>query len=464
MASLPSQHFLSLGRPDAVSGPLPGMVDTTTLAAHDFDVDNRSGFMPPQVPVRRLPSSWEPWEVVLDEAMAGNLQLGDKPDLNEREVAEAEEWRARVRSLPVLPITELKSSEVNLRRGHLVLAWIMHYYIQTHSPTADVHIPPSITLPLLQICAQLQLPPVLTYADNTFYNWDLKVPQGENEIPSLDNLRCPILFTGTEDEQEFYLASARIELRGVEALELMRATMDEAFVGDDIALRRITSFLLRLAVVIKDLRELLLGVRKGCNPDIFYNQVRPWLRGLNSSSRKWVFEGLEDDPSLMEPSELSGPSAGQSPLIHALDIFLGVDSFSHASSNSGASPGVAAPSFLDRMELYMARHHRAFLNHLRLNPRPLRGMVLSADNAPLLEAYNTAVVALKEFRDAHMIIVTMYIVGPSRRAQLTAAAPAESAPTGSEYSGPAPLKGTGGTDVVNFLKGVRDSTAEALIH
>ncbi|KAG5220724.1 Indoleamine2,3-dioxygenase [Salix suchowensis] len=392
----------------------------------------------------------------LGRSDGGGLQLGDKPDLSEREVTNAEEWRVRVRSLPVLPIIELKNSEVNLRRGHLVLAWVLHYYIQTHSATADVHIPPSITLPLLQICAQLQLPPVLTYADNTFYNWDLKVHQGENEIPRLDNLRCPILFTGTEDEQEFYLASTRIELRGVEALELMRATMDEAFVGDDIALRRITSFLLRLAVVIKDLRELLLGVRKGCNPDVFYNQ------GLNSSNRKWIFEGLEDDPSLTEPSELSGPSAGQSPLIHALDIFLGVDRFSHAGSNS--SPGVAALSFLDRMQLYMARHHRAFLNHLKSNPRPLRDIVLSADNASLLEAYNNAVVALKEFRDAHMIIITMYIVGPSRRAQPIAAAPTEGATAASEYSGPAPLKGTGGTDVVNFLKGVRDSTAEALIH
>lgn len=116
MASLPSQHFLSLGRPDAVSGPLPGVVDTTTLAAHDFDVDNRSGFMPPQVPVRRLPSSWEPWEVVLDEAMAGNLQLGDKPDLNEREVVEAEEWRGRVRSVSL--------SSISCQIEELIASWL----------------------------------------------------------------------------------------------------------------------------------------------------------------------------------------------------------------------------------------------------------------------------------------------------------------------------------------------------
>ncbi|KAJ8514191.1 hypothetical protein ONZ45_g8241 [Pleurotus djamor] len=461
MASLSPQHFLSIGRPDAISGPMPGVVDTSTLAAHDFDVDNRTGFMPPQVPLRRLPEDWEQLEAVLDAAMTDKLVLGDKIGITEVHVAGSGAWRERVRQLPILPTKELFKSEIQLRRGHLVLAWIMHYYIHTSPPDEDVHIPPSITLPLLQICAQLQLPPVLTYADNTFYNWDLKEPQPDYEIPRLDNLRCPILFTATEDEQEFYLASARIELRGVEALELMRATMDEAFVGDSIAMQRITTFLVRLAVVIKDLKELLLGVRDGCRPEVFYHEVRPWLRGLNSGSRKWIFEGIEKDPSLKEPTELSGPSAGQSPLIHALDIFLGVDKFSHADANSGSSTD--APSFLDRMQLYMSRHHRAFLNHLRANPRPLRDMVLSAENPALLEAYNSAVTALKEFRDAHMVIVTLFIVGPSRHASTAASSSAEQA-TATEYLGPAPLKGTGGTELVKFLKGVRDSTKEALIN
>jgi indoleamine 2,3-dioxygenase len=68
------------------------------------------------------------------------------------------------------------------------------------------------------------------------------------------------------------------------------------------------------------------------------------------------------------------------------------------------------------------------------------------------EAYNTALNALKEFRDAHMIIATLYILGPARRAaHIVTTRGGES------------LKGTGGTDLVRFLKDTRNRTNEAVI-
>src|SRR5260221_7663198 len=108
-----------------------------------------------------------------------------------------------------------------------------------------------------------------------------------------------------------------MELADVQALELMRSTMDEIFVGDGLAIRRITSYLGQLVDMIHRLCELLLEVKVVFDPQIFYHDLRPWLRGEDSQSgRKWEFEGLEHDPSLVPPTELSGPSAGQSSLIH----------------------------------------------------------------------------------------------------------------------------------------------------
>jgi indoleamine 2,3-dioxygenase len=306
------------------------------------------------------------------------------------------------------------------------------------------------------------MPPVLTYSDDVLYNWALKTGSHDT-TPAFDNLRCQSLFTGSSDEEEFYLTSARIELRGVEALELMRATMDETFVGDDIAVRRITAYLRQMSIVIKDLTDLLLGVRKGCDPEVFCSDIRPWLRGaeVGSDAREWVFEGLEELPHIPEPTELSGASAGQSSLIHALDIFLGVDKYSHSMSlngHSSTSPSHATSneSFLSRMQLYMPRHHRNFLNHLSANRRPLRTFIAASLDAGLLEAYNTAVVSLKEFRDAHMRIVVLYIVGPTRRARVIEKN--EHTEQSEEV-----LKGTGGTDLVQFLKGVRDQTARSMM-
>jgi indoleamine 2,3-dioxygenase len=107
-------------------------------------------------------------------------------------------------------------------------------------------------------------------------------------------------------------------------------------------------------------------------------------------------------------------------------------------------------------------------------------------DAALTEAYNAAVDALRRFRDAHLRIVALYIIGPSRRLPPHAYAPvahcqegpAAAASEGQGQTGmriametgptvtPMPtdmVRGTGGTDLVRFLKGVRDRTSEAAI-
>ncbi|KAH8990606.1 Indoleamine 2,3-dioxygenase [Lactarius akahatsu] len=459
MAHLSPNHFLALPRPGVLVGLPAGVVDTTTLAAHDFDVDTRTGFMPPDPPLVRLPTQWEPWEQLLDDAQVHRLQLGSKYDITDEEVIQSESWRARVRQSHALPTVDLCPSELLLRRAH------------------QIRVPAPITVPLLEVCAQLQLPPVITYSDDVLYNWALKVPS-EEPIPALDNLRSLTLFTGTRDEEEFYLTSARIELRGVDALEIMRAMMDELFVGDALAARRITRYLHSLARVLDDLTRILLAVRDGCNPDVFYHSIRPWFNGC----RLWHAQ------LLAFPDELSGPSAAQSALIHALDVFLGVDHTSTPSSSptlelaptSGAAASAHVPPkapFLVRMRAYMPRHHRNFLRHLAAAPRPLRAAVERTGDATLTDAYNAALAGLRRLRDAHLRIVTLYIVGPSHRpppaslaATLTVQAKVATGEVKDGFangtcmgSDPTLLRGTGGTDLIRFLKGVRDRTSEAAL-
>jgi indoleamine 2,3-dioxygenase len=345
---------------------------------------------------------------------------------------------------------------VLLRRSHQVLTFILHFYVQSIPPADPVLIPCSISLPLLRISKKLDIPPVLTYSDTVLYNWAFKInPESRDGVPELDNIRSPTLFTRLVDEEEFYLCSARIELRAVEILEMMRVTMDEMFLGDDIAVGRVTEHLNTIAGALFELKALLLDVKKLCDPDIYYNEVRPWFRGEDSSdtNRKWIFEGVDEDPDLRPPTELSGPSAGQSSVIHAFDIFIGVD-------HQAVSPG--QPSFMSRMQTYMPKNHRMFLNHLKTNPRPLRTFVMNKNDEALMTAFNLAVIALKEFRDAHMIIASLYILGPARRA---AKRRLEVAEAGAIHYRPRsqPMKGTGGTDLVKFLKDTRNQTKEAII-
>lgn len=99
MTTLPPDHFLAQPRPDVFMGPPLGIVDTTTVSAHDFDVDARTGFMPPQAPLERLPGDWQPWEDVLQDAIQRRLQLGEIPDLTEQERENSEAWRQTVRGV-----------------------------------------------------------------------------------------------------------------------------------------------------------------------------------------------------------------------------------------------------------------------------------------------------------------------------------------------------------------------------
>lgn len=331
---------------------------------------------------------------------------------------------------------EVLGDEVLARRAHKILSWMMHFFIHTLPlSVSPVHIPSALSIPLLQVSRHLLLPPVLTYSDDVLYNWRLK--EGSEE------LECIHLFTGTNDEAEFYLTSARMELRGVEALTLMRMTLDELFLSDDIAILRITSYLIRLATVISELKDLLMKVREGCDPEVFYQSIRPWFKGQDSSpsGRPWIFDGVAE-----QPTELSGPSAGQSALIHALDVFLSVDEQTHAGKKA----------FLDRMVEYMPKRHRAFLRHLGNRTTRLRSLVLSSGDEKLKAAYNGAIQSLKELRDAHFVIVTQYIIQPAARER-------KRLEGGNASLDKDELKGTGGTDLAKFLKSVRDGTARTII-
>ncbi|KAF8340479.1 Indoleamine 2,3-dioxygenase [Cantharellus anzutake] len=428
-------HFLHISRHHTF--------DISTVAAADYDVDVHSGFMPPQEPVARLLGEYEAWEDLLDHAI-GKLKLaGDAfATVQDREYIAC--WRQKVRELPIVDADPLYKDERALRRAHVVLSYLTHLYVHsvTHSPSCPISIPQSLSIPLVSVSRELGIPPILTYADTI----DPSLPVGPNNIRSVTNI------TGTGDEDHFYMTSARIELRGVEALTLMRATLDETFLSDALTITRVSTYLTRLAGVIDDISALLMSVRQDCDPDVFYNQFRPWINGGTAHPSGWNFDGF---------AKLSGPSAGQSSLVHALDIFLGVEHPPHGSSESTENPTHPSPSFrpstssgmfLQKQLLYMPRHHRAFLSYLSKH----------VDQPKLKEAYNSAVDALKRFRDGHIRIVTLYIIAQAKGnvdpSSLFSSAAVQS---GEEAKGP---RGSGGTLLVPFLKSIRDNTSRTFIH
>ncbi|KAE8184454.1 hypothetical protein CF328_g7852, partial [Tilletia controversa] len=418
----------------------PSLPDTSTLAAADFDIDVRSGFMPPEPPVERLSGVEATWEDMLDRARTLPLRCGGGGVAESDEARRAAwQWRRDIRTMPIQPLSDALANDIrHARRGHLVLAFLAHFYIHSQPPAVSEEqleqeikaskpalraasssvwlswlstssgrdgaildevisdrqpllglergadfddyraerlgafastIPAALAIPWCRLSDKLDLPPILTYATTVLWNWGLVDPRRSASAPG--NLRILTTFTGTRSEEWFYATSALIELRGVEALTLMRRSLDEAFLADSLARRRLGVFLQRLASVIADLERILAEVRRECDPAMFYFAIRPWFRAADDPAG-WHYEGV-DPPGVRRA--LTGPSAGQSSLIHALDQFLAIE---HAADEQAPAPAPASthaatagptpPSnatFMQRMSLYMPGHHRRFLEHLR---------------------------------------------------------------------------------------------------
>lgn len=533
LASLPPGHFLAL--PPTFSND-PGTSITTashaaptapnvaSLAAADFDVDVRTGFLPPKANIERLPAPYDVWEDALKAAS------GDRPGDGVRLGGgrpKDEAWREGVRAMPVLDIAGLDDLPL-LRRAHLVLAFLLHFYVHT-TPTEGekpTEVPASISVPLLKISPLVGLPPILTYADTVLWNVQAADPSRLINLNDNPPARTLGTFTNTASEAGFYTVSAECEAAGAAALALMRQCLDELFLADEVALRRLTVYLRQLAAQIDRVGDITLKMMTEVDPEEFYHLIRPWFRGGDGSGPDapgWLFLGTSGEDSLGEAENMlsastyitedgeevrgrkfSGPSAGQSSVVHAFDVFLTVDhaprpdedSESIAIAGGTESPriilnssplvqtgdrnsplatptekssGPVEATFLQRMLQYMPLPHRTFLLHLAAHPTPLRPLVIARANThpELAEAYNEALAALRRFRDKHMRVVSRHIIQqarrpPSERILKLLGREGERADETVEVDDDN-LRGTGGTPLIRFLKRCRDNVSRAMV-
>ncbi|GLB34781.1 putative tryptophan 2,3-dioxygenase [Lyophyllum shimeji] len=430
----------------------------------DFDIDSATGFFPTR-PLPRLPDMFGVWEHALAEANV-NLCLGE--DDREEAIPKrllGDTWRSRIRAWPVLDTEVLESDHRLLQRAHMVLAWLVNFYVHSQEPSGDsasIVVPRSLAVPLVAVSSRLGIAPVLTFADVVLWNC---VPIDASMPLSMDNIQFENLFSGTEDERNFYLASARAELRGVEMLRIIDDYSNLPAFTDWNTISRVSRDLNRLAGIIGDINEIIQSVRPMCDPHVFYFDVRPWFEGsgaMGPHAPKWAYEGIENSDKL----DLSGPSAGQSSVMHALDLFLDID---HALREKR----VPAPSesnrradlgFMERMRRYMPGRHRQYLDFLAATPNPVRQL---AQRFPTLrEPYDNAVLALKRLRDEHMKIACLYIVTMSRSTSARGGCPVSAMMSKLEArgaSGSKSARGTGGNELSALLKAGRDATRRALL-
>ena len=357
------------------------------------------GFLP-EKELDPLPSYFEAWENLIKKL----------PELNK-----TKNTRISVEKLPFIDPSKLKNLR-EIKRAYSILSLIANSYVWCLGmENASKKIPAVIAKPLCFVSEYLGITPILTHASVDLFNWKLK---DSSKGMELDNLESTYTITGMKDEEWFYLIMVAIEAVGGKTVKSVLNLMNANEKQLEIELTNI-------AKQINEYTNIIIRIKEKCNPDIFYNELRPYLSGWNSGSKyikAMIYEGVDDIPK-----EYNGGSAAQSTLLQILDMVFNIQ---HTNK------------YLVDIRQYMPKAHRNFIEYVsQLN---LEEKVKNTGKKELINQYKMCVKRLSTFRQAHFAIVQKYVVKYIDK---------------NDYlSG----KGTGGTDLNKFLKDIINDTNEKI--
>lgn len=357
-----------------------------------FQVDPTRGFLPKNDPILTLGVGFEVWESTAREI----------PQL-----LEARKIREAIEKLPDFAIRSLKPEQCEF--AFLMLSMLTNAYVHAENPSA-IKIPAVLAVPFVDLAGRLGRPPILSHASLVLHNWQRMDPKGPI---GPENLQPIFTFRNTPDEAWFYHLTTGIEAKGAKAVHevavMLRAAKEDQ---EELVEEAITNILEMIPLLTQELSRM----QQGCDPEVFYEKIRPYL----NSFHKVRYEGILDN----EVRSYAGGSAAQSSLLQALEIGLGIP---HQEDHSA--------TFLLEMRRYMPPAHRSFLSALE---RTAPAFVEFCEKYPQLQGLRRAcALELQHFRNAHLKLVSQYILAHTSQ------------------SGPGHT-GTGGTDPMPFLRQLRN--------
>ena len=381
-----------------------------------FDISSY-GFLPDK-PIPKLDDEFQPWEDFVDQLS---------------ELNKSSQTRAQVTYLPDFSWQTLNTPE-QWKRAYTILTLVTNSYVNSQSTPVNT-LPAKIAVPVTKVSEHLGIKPLLTHATVDLYNWKIK---DDTQPFSLDNLESVSLVTGTFDESWFYLIMVAIEKEGGKIIDLIFDSCDGIQCNSPSlvlkSLKQITEYLEKICTIIKRTREK-------CKPDVFWNQLRPYLSGWTDKTKfpdGLIYEGAYDNA----PVVLNGGSAAQSSLFATIDAALQIKH---------------RDAYFDMIMNYMPGKHKEFILFVRENVHILDyiNMIKSDD---LMEAYDDVIKTITKFRDLHYGLVFRYIV---KMVYDDIIKEGGEVPSLEELE--ATLDGSGGTKLRNFLKGAIRDTSDNMI-
>ncbi|KAG9319597.1 hypothetical protein KVV02_004552 [Mortierella alpina] len=327
------------------------------------------------------------------------------------------------------------------------IAWLVRSYCDLNS------LPASLAVPWQTIADMLEIQPVLTHAAVVMWNRRLLDKDWPRVLSNMDTL---VTFSGSSDESWFYLVTTAIEATGAPVLDKILTAIQLVRENNTAALNQeLERFAENMAVA-----GLLNGVR---------------------------YVGIDNG----EYKRLAGGSAAQSSLIHALDIAFGVEhhppglrSKKNTEQTNGATPiGVHSASTNGFMPVPKVRNSYNDASNEVANIRQhVKDKACGDRTDPQVEKlimiFDECVHQINVFRDVHIQMLRSKgklerkpVVNPakgfSKRSSILY--PREfnfGAPHGlakKPEEGNGVVRGTGGTDLIPFLRQFRNETSDSKI-
>lgn len=383
-----------------------------------WNVESENGFLMQPEPLAQVSSALAPDQpVALGDILAVERLAADLSHL-----IEGGQIRRELDALPVIDFSGIRGTSdlctsLIIERLQQIYTYFANAYVYAVGEAQSTVIPASVAVPLVQLSNRVERPPIMAYCNYTLGNWQKVDPAGEMVV---ENLRMNQLFLDLPDEAWFARVHVEVEAKAGAALGAMLDAITASQRGD------LNAVVDALDVLQNGLRSMILAfnkMSKGCDPDVYYRRIRPYLFGLNDI----VYEGVEAFGG--QPQTFRGASGAQSAVVPALVAGLGV---LHERSS--------LMQHLDVMRAYMPVPHRQFID--RLSDSPLRAFVQARGHgSAAAEAYNTCLRELMGFRKLHLHYASVFIFQRSQE----------------------PPLGTGGTDYMRWLPLLIDETERHLI-
>ncbi|KAI8903197.1 Indoleamine 2,3-dioxygenase [Gorgonomyces haynaldii] len=358
--------------------------------------------------------------------------------------------RTELQELPLLQVQETDTKE--LKRLFVVYTLLTHAYligVPYHDKQQEI-VPKSLAVPYYTLGKLLGVKPVISYTAIGLWNWRLVNNQKPVELDNMAIINC---FSGSFDEQWFYLVPLGIEAIAGPCLGWI-VEAQHAIMRDD--QKTVQDCLSQMSIRIEQMGHLLKRMYEKCDPEVFWKRVRPYSQGSKNNQNLEFgvfFEGVTEMDEFVQPHPLpvvngtllegtwrryAGASAGQSPLIHTLDV--GLDIHHRHMHETPTTPTPVNPMM--EMRAYLPDNIQHFLLHLQQTS--IRDYCQRTQNPDLTHHFNQCVHHFKTFRDLHIQLTTVYIILQQKKQHEKAI-------------------GTGGTDLIPFLKQTRQETEDSLL-